>query len=155
MAGRTARRRITRVTGADQADDTAAGATASERADLLATEEPLGIRIGGQAVSLTMRTPGDDIDLTAGFLISESIITSATDVAAIRICDGTQCGHDHASGELTGNIADVTLRPGLELPAGTAAQLPDQQRLRRLRQGQHCGICKSPAAPGWPPIRSG
>ena len=51
MAGRTTRRRITRVIGADQADDTAAGATASECADLLATEEPLGIRIGGQPVS--------------------------------------------------------------------------------------------------------
>ncbi len=132
MAGRTTRRRITRVTGADQADDTAAGATASERADLLATEEPLGIRIGGQAVSLTMRTPGDDIDLTAGFLISESIITSAADVAAIRICDGTQCGHDHASSELTGNIADVTLRPGLELPAGLR---------RNFLTSSACGVC--------------
>ena len=132
MAGRTTRRRITRVIGADQADDTAAGATASERADLLATEEPLGIRIGGQAVSLTMRTPGDDIDLTTGFLVSESIITSAADVAAIRICDGTQCGHDHASGELTGNIADVTLRPGLELPAGLR---------RNFLTSSACGVC--------------
>ena len=44
------------------------------RADLLATEEPLGIRIGGQALTLTMRTPGDDLDLAAGFLVSEGIV---------------------------------------------------------------------------------
>ena len=62
MAGRTARRRVTRVS-----IDPAA---VTERADLLAAEEPLGIRIDGQAVSLTMRTPGDDIDLVAGFLLS-------------------------------------------------------------------------------------
>jgi FdhD protein len=105
VAGRTARRRITRICVGDPG--------VSERADLLAAEEPLGIRIGGQAVSLTMRTPGDDIDLTAGFLFSEGIISSADDIASIRICDGSQCGHDHESGDAMGNIADVILRPGL------------------------------------------
>ncbi len=80
MAGRTARRRVTRVT-VDPGG-------VSERADLLAAEEPLGIRIGGQAVSLTMRTPGDDIDLAAGFLVSEGIVASAADIASITICDG-------------------------------------------------------------------
>jgi FdhD protein len=82
----------------------------TDRADLLAAEEPLGIRIGGQAASLTMRTPGDDIDLTAGFLLSEGIAAAAADIAGIRICNGEQCGHGDHDG--MGNIADVTLRAG-------------------------------------------
>jgi FdhD protein len=105
---------------------------ASEQADMLAAEEPLGIRIGGQAVSLTMRTPGDDIDLTAGFLVSEGIIASAADIAAIRICDGTRCGHAHQSGDDLGNIADVTLRPGLAPEAGLR---------RNFLTSSACGVC--------------
>jgi FdhD protein len=79
----------------------------SERPDLLAAEEPLGIRIGGEAVNLTMRTPGDDLDLTAGFLFTEGIVTGPADIAEIRICDGTSCGH--AGHEGTGNVAEVRL----------------------------------------------
>jgi FdhD protein len=124
VAGRTERRRITRVTV------DAGGVT--ERADVLATEEPLGIRIDGQAVSLTMRTPGDDIDLTAGFLVSEGIVTSAADIASIRICDGQQCGHDHESGDAVGNIADVVLRPGLAMPPGLR---------RSFLTSSACGVC--------------
>ena len=113
MAGRTARRRVTRVERRRR--------RVSERADLLAAEEPLGIRIGGQAVSLTMRTPGDDIDLTAGFLVSEGIVATPADIASIRICDGQHCGHRRTSQRRrrVGNIADVTLRPGLTVPAAT------------------------------------
>ncbi len=135
MAGRTARRRVTRVS-----IDPAA---VTERADLLAAEEPLGIRIGGEAVSLTMRTPGDDIDLTAGFLVSEGIVTAAADIASIRICDGQQCGHNHGGhnhgghdhqddDDEVGNIADVTLRPGLTF----------QRDLRRsFLTSSACGVC--------------
>ncbi len=124
MAGRTARRRVTRIS-------VDAGA-ASERADLLATEEPLGIRIGGQAVSLTMRTPGDDIDLTAGFLVSEGIVASAADIVSIRICDGLQCAHDHSASDEVGNIADVVLRPGLAV----------RPELRRsFLTSSACGVC--------------
>jgi FdhD protein len=124
VAGRTARRRVTRISV--DAD----GAT--EHADLLAAEEPLGIRIGGQAISLTMRTPGDDIDLTAGFLVSEGIIASAADVASIRICDGQQCSHSHQAGDTVGNIADVALRPGLTV----------QPALRRsFLTSSACGVC--------------
>jgi FdhD protein len=124
VPGRTARRRVTRISvdagGAD------------ERADLLAAEEPLGIRIGGQAVSLTMRTPGDDIDLTAGFLVSEGIIASAADIASIRICDGQRCNHDHEGGVAVGNIADVDLRPGLGVPPGLR---------RSFLTSSACGVC--------------
>ena len=136
MAGRTARRRVTRICVGDTGNGAAAGdsalgkAAVSERADLLAAEEPLGIRIGGEAVSLTMRTPGDDVDLTAGFLFSEGIISSASDIVSIRICDGSQCGHDHEAGDAMGNIADVTLRAGLA--AGPR---------RNFLTSSACGVC--------------
>ncbi len=125
MAGRTARRRVTRIS---------LPAGRSERADLLAAEEPLGIRIGGQAVSLTMRTPGDDLDLTAGFLLTEGIITAAADIASVRICDGEQCGHDHDGddAETLGNIADVALRPGLSVRP---------QLRRNFLTSSACGVC--------------
>jgi FdhD protein len=122
MAGRTARTRVTRVTSA----------SVSERADLLATEEPLGIRIDGQAVSLTMRTPGDDIDLAAGFLVSEGVVGSPADIASIRVCDGQRCGHDHEPGDAVGNIVDVTLRPGLAIQPGLR---------RAFLTSSACGVC--------------
>src|SRR5215472_14834008 len=103
-----------------------------ERADLLAAEEPLGIRIDGQAVSLTMRTPGDDIDLAAGFLVSEGVVASPADIAAIRVCDGQRCGHDHEAADSVGNIVDVTLRAGLDIRPG----------LRRgFLTSSACGVC--------------
>ena len=50
------------------------GAT-DETNDHLAIEEPLEIRVRGRAISVTMRTPGHDDELAAGFLLSESIVT--------------------------------------------------------------------------------
>jgi FdhD protein len=126
VTGRTARRRVTRIT--------LEPGQVSERADLLAAEEPLGIRIGGQAVTLTMRTPGDDVDLTAGFLVSEGIVTKPGDIESIRVCTGEQCGHDHDADDTAGlgNIADVVLRPGLEL----------RPELRRnFMTTSACGVC--------------
>ena len=126
MTGRTARRRVIRIAlDAGQVSD---------RADLLAGEEPLGIRIGGQAVTLTMRTPGDDVDLAAGFLLTEGIVGSAADIAAIRICSGEQCGHDDHEDDAQdsiGNIADVTLR------SGTDWQAPR----RNFLATSACGVC--------------
>ena len=92
MSGRTARRRVLRITLADGGRP---GASAP-RADLLAAEEPLGIRVDGTALTMTMRTPGDDLELAAGFLVSESVVRSPADIAGIKLCDGTACGHgDH------------------------------------------------------------
>ena len=61
MTGRTARRRVVRVT---VPSDGFPGCAVT-RADLLATEEPLGIRVDGSALTVTMRTPGDDVELAA------------------------------------------------------------------------------------------
>ena len=74
MTSRTARRRVLRVTVPAGPDDQA---TADPRADLLAVEEPLEIRVGGQPLAVTMRTPGHDIDLAAGFLATEGVIDAA------------------------------------------------------------------------------
>jgi FdhD protein len=72
--------------------------TAQHRADLLAVEEPLEIRVDGQPLTVTMRTPGDDIDLAAGFLVTEGLLGSLDDVHEIRMCDA--------------NVAAVRFRPG-------------------------------------------
>jgi FdhD protein len=109
VSDRTARRRVTRIRfprdGAAELPP-----LVSERADLLAAEEPLGIRIAGQAVNLTMRTPGDDLDLAAGFLFSEGIVTRQDQIAEIKLCDGTTCGHAGHDG--LGNIVDIRLTGG-------------------------------------------
>lgn len=55
------------------------GDAATEAADELASEEPLEIRVGSTTVGVTMRTPGQDIELVAGFLLTESVITSASE----------------------------------------------------------------------------
>lgn len=52
--------------------------------DVLAVEEPLEIRAGEKNISVTMRTPGDDYDLAAGFLFTEGLIRSAQDIESIR-----------------------------------------------------------------------
>ncbi len=121
MSGRTARRRVLRITVAGQV---------AHRADLLAAEEPLGIRIDGQAVTLTMRTPGDDIDLAAGFLVSEGVVRTASDIRQIKICSADNCGHaDH---EGAGNIADVSLSPDVTVPPGLR---------RSFLTTSACGVC--------------
>src|SRR5690348_1891087 len=63
------------------------------RPDSLAAEEPLEIRVGppGQprpALAVTMRTPGDDLDLALGFLLTEGVIGGADDVRTAQLCAG-------------------------------------------------------------------
>jgi FdhD protein len=108
-------------------------ATAQERADLLAAEEPLGIRIDGEALTMTMRTPGDDIELTAGFLVSEAIVTRKDDVKEIRLCDGASCRHGNHDDHEIGNIADVTL-------TAAAAAIANSKR-RNFMTTSACGVC--------------
>jgi FdhD protein len=126
LSGRTARRRVLRVT---VPGDDRPGGTAS-RADILAGEEPLGIRVNGTALAMTMRTPGDDLELAAGFLVSEAVIRSPADIAEIKLCDGTACGHADHNG--MGNIADVTLAPGVTVTPGAR---------RSFLTTSACGVC--------------
>jgi FdhD protein len=126
VSGRTVRRRVVRLTLPD--DGRPGGA--AERADLLAAEEPLGIRVDGTALTMTMRTPGDDIELAAGFLVSEGVVASPADIAGMQVCDGTTCGHVSHDG--LGNIVDVTLAPGVTVPAGAR---------RSFITTSACGVC--------------
>ena len=59
---------------------------ATARPDSLAAEEPLEIRVSGRPLTVTMRTPGNDFDLARGFLVSEGVVATDSDVAAIRYC---------------------------------------------------------------------
>jgi len=118
MATRTQRRRVLRISGA--------GGSADYRADLLAVEEPLEIRIGGTPLTVTMRTPGDDIDLAAGFLFGEGLLSPAVDLRQIRMCDE--------------NVADVTLEPAAR--PGDVARATDARRAQRnFLTTSACGVC--------------
>jgi FdhD protein len=97
----------------------AAESLVTYRPDVLAIEEPLEIRVGGSPLAVTMRTPGDDIDLAAGFLFTEGVVGARADLAEIRKCDD--------------NVADVRLGPGASLEA-------DQLR-RNFLTTSACGLC--------------
>ena len=136
MTGRTARRRVLRIALRSGASEAGAAAQAGRevgitpQADLLATEEPLEIRVGREPLTVTMRTPGDDIDLAAGFLVSEGIVRSAADIIQIRMCANGQGEHrDHQTGA---NVADVTLSPG---------HAAGQVRRRNFPTSSACGVC--------------
>ncbi|MFE9323903.1 formate dehydrogenase accessory sulfurtransferase FdhD [Nocardia sp. NPDC052278] len=76
-----------------------------ERPDSVAVEEPLELRLDGQSLTVTMRTPGSDIELVHGFLLGEGIIRTAEDVVSARYCAGTD-----ENGQNTYNVLDVHLR---------------------------------------------
>ncbi len=99
----TTRRPVLRIT-ADRA---------TRRPDTLAVEEPLEIRVGGESLTITMRTPGHDVDLVHGFLLAEGMIGSREDIAAVRYCDGVD-----ESGANTYNVLDVASRPASPSPKG-------------------------------------
>lgn len=98
----------------------------SDRPDTLVVEEPLEIRVGGRPLTVTMRTPGHDFDLAAGFLATEGVVAAAPEIAAQRYCTGTRPDSHY-------NIVDVTLA------AGVAA--PDPSLERAFYTTSSCGIC--------------
>ncbi len=98
------------------------------RDDRLAVEEPLEVRLDGTVFSVTMRTPGHDIDLVHGLLHGEQIIHAASDVVLARYCAG-----DGPDGLNTYNVLDVTLAASVARPA------PGLQR--NVLTTSACGIC--------------
>jgi FdhD protein len=94
--------------------------------DELAAEEPLEIRIGDTPVTVTMRTPGDDFDLAAGFLLTEGIIERREHIARIAYAQGPDR-------QPSGNLVAVTLAAGR---AVDAARLD-----RHFVSTSSCGIC--------------
>jgi len=94
-----------RVTARRRASHVSADRT-TERPETLVVEEPLEIRLGGTALTVTMRTPGSDVELAQGFLLTEGVIGGRDDVLDVRYCRGA--GED---GVNTYNVLDVTLAP--------------------------------------------
>ena len=60
--------------------------------DRLAVEEPMELRVAGHALAVTMRTPGHDVELAHGFLLTEGVIGSRGDVVSARYCSSVDNG---------------------------------------------------------------
>ncbi|GAB4049742.1 formate dehydrogenase accessory sulfurtransferase FdhD [Catellatospora paridis] len=70
------------------------GPSTVRRQDTLAAEEPLEIRVGHRhgprpPLAVTMRTPGDELDLALGFLLTEGVITAPADILTAQLCAGS------------------------------------------------------------------
>ncbi len=98
------------------------------RPDTLVVEEPLEIRVAGRPLVVTMRTPGDDMDLAAGFLVSEGVVSTGPHVRAMRYCAGAT-----DEGVNTYNVLDVELDP--------AVPPPDPSLERSFYTTSSCGLC--------------
>src|SRR5215469_3306576 len=59
------------------------GSVGAEETDFLAAEEPLEIRVEGHSIAVVMRTPGEERELAAGFLVTEGLVRSADDIVEI------------------------------------------------------------------------
>src|SRR5690625_768975 len=134
----------------------------THRADTLAVEEPLEIRVNGTRLAVTMRTPVHDFSLAVGFALSEGIINSADDVVSVRYCQKDQGPKGlHSVGRLavtpetaadlvdpvslgsyaggsnthdtSDNVVDITLAPHVPDPT-VAVQ-------RQLVVNSSCGLC--------------
>jgi FdhD protein len=101
-----------------------AGGKVSRVVDIVAREEPLEIRVRGKSVAVTMRTPGMDRELAAGFLVTEGLVRKASDIVEIAPCRGS------ADPE---NVLNVFLSPAVRV---------DFERLtRHVFASSSCGIC--------------
>ncbi|WP_457099165.1 formate dehydrogenase accessory sulfurtransferase FdhD [Microbacterium sp. P5_E9] len=134
----TTRRPIVKIT---------VGGESTRRPDTLAVEEPLEIRVGGTPLAITMRTPGHDVELAAGFLVSEGVISRGDEFRSAIHCGGPGTGGllspvgrgdllqsaDGASEGNTYNVLDVSLAPGVKAP--------DPDLARSFYTTSSCGLC--------------
>ena len=100
--------------------------TAAKSRDSLAVEEPLELRIAGEQLAVTMRTPGDDFDLAAGYLVGEGVIRTAGQLSRMRFCGD-------AGTENTYNVLDIGLAPGVHPP--------HRSLQRNSYTTSACGVC--------------
>ena len=106
-----------------------------DRQDLLAVEEPMEIRVAfgprdrrtARSLSITMRTPGNDFELAAGFLYTEGILKDRAQIEGIEFCGPV------APGRATSNIVRVDLSVDVELDLGSLE--------RHFYTTSSCGIC--------------
>lgn len=116
MGVMTSGRRITTVTGD----------LAAERVDDVAVEEPLTIVVAGAARATTMRTPGHDLELTAGWLVGEGVVRVADDIVLMKALSADPDSRDEV------DTVRVTLAPHLHAPEP-----------RALLTSSSCGVCSS------------
>ena len=118
----TARRRVRHLTTED----------AVARPDTLVVEEPLEVRVNGTPLTVTMRTPGSDIELAQGFLLTEGIVAHRTDIVSVRYCRGAN-EDGSGLGQNSYNVLDVTLGPDVPAPAVDLT--------RNFYATSSCGVC--------------
>jgi FdhD protein len=94
--------------------------------DYLVGEEPLEIRVGTLPLTVTMRTPGHDLELAEGFLFTEGLIQQHNQIVAIGLAES--CKESER-----GNIVQVELDPGISLDL--------EQTQRNFFAASSCGIC--------------
>ncbi|HKN47724.1 MAG TPA: formate dehydrogenase accessory sulfurtransferase FdhD, partial [Candidatus Polarisedimenticolia bacterium] len=98
-----------------------------EADDWVVVEEPLEIRVDGTSIAVIMRTPGHDLELAAGFALTEGIARSAADIGTLR-----QCRSGPEGGEAL-NVVDIGLAPGVSFRSDTLR--------RNLMASAACGLC--------------
>ena len=101
--------------------------------DSLAGEEPLEIQLNGEQYTVTMRTAGHDVELIAGYLLSEAVVTAMDDIEEVNFSAGIA-----PDGSRNFNVARVRLRPGVWNPEAAPA--------RNVYTSSSCGICGTAAA---------
>ncbi|MBM3877109.1 MAG: formate dehydrogenase accessory sulfurtransferase FdhD [Verrucomicrobia bacterium] len=99
------------------------GGAPERRADSLAVEEPLEIRVDTRPVSVTMRTPGHDDELAAGFLLTEGLLSRRSDLARIEPYGRNE----------SGNVLNVFLAPDVSVDFA--------QLTRHVFASSSCGLC--------------
>ncbi|QKW49049.1 formate dehydrogenase accessory sulfurtransferase FdhD [Streptomyces buecherae] len=127
----TERRRVVRIRGGK----------VSTRPDTLVAEEPLEIRLNGKPLAITMRTPGDDFALAAGFLVSEGVLARDSDLATIAYCAGAvAASQDEPSDELVdgppGGLGGAAGGGGGVAAGWTTAPLPAAVERRAVGVGR-------------------
>jgi FdhD protein len=119
---------MTRVTRRWRAVRMGPSGVLRDGADHLAGEEPLEIRVHGTPFTVTMRTPGHDFDLVAGFLVSEGVVHTGGQISRMDYRAGIG-----ATGERDYNVVDVRLAPGVPQP--------DASMQRNVYTASSCGVC--------------
>ncbi len=120
-----------------------------DRLDALAGEEPLELRVNGRPLTVTMRTPGHDVELAHGFLLTEAVICTPSHIHTARFCDSPDMGTYRGNSvpdspdmspcrateprQRSFNVLDVELAEGVPAPGVTAQ--------RNFYTTSSCGVC--------------
>lgn len=114
--------------------------------DMVAVEEPLEIRIDGEAVVVTMRSPGAERDLALGYLYTEGLIEQAADIESVTVGGAPRLDDAQppvADPTVPGSIVDVRLSAGGRRATNRRARTGKRERAFRVTSA--CGVCGKPS----------